>query len=115
MSFLGRYSLHGDSADARLLVDFDELARGVASVGLALRGAFHPSPEDAVPAFADGAPTLTVALLGWTGSDQWPVFAASPEARDDLPAPLNRWSKRLIDGLAAELGSAAFYPFGGPP
>ena len=83
--------------------------------GLAYRGAFHPEPEDGTPSFADGMPTSTVVLLGWTGGDQWPVFAASPEFRDGLPDPLNRWSKRLIDGIAAELGGAAFYPFGGPP
>jgi hypothetical protein len=83
--------------------------------GLALRGAFHPAPEDRVPPLPDGAPTLTVLLLGWTGGDQWPAFAASPEARDGLRNPLNRWSKRLIDGMAAEIDGVAFYPFGGPP
>lgn len=93
----------------------DELAHVLDGVGLAFRGAFHPVPEDGVPAFADGAPTRTIALLGWTGGDQWPVFAASTEARDGLPDPLNRWSKRLVDRIAAELDAAAFYPFGGPP
>ncbi len=93
----------------------DELVGDLDGLGLALRGAFHPAPEDGVPAFADGAPTRTIMLLGWTGGDQWPVFAASPEARDGLPDPLNRWSKRLIDGIAVKLGAAAFYPFGGPP
>jgi hypothetical protein len=83
--------------------------------GLAFRGGFHPAPEDGVPPLADGAPTLTVALLGWTGGDQWPLFAASPEARDGLPDPLNRWSERLIGGLATEHGATAFYPFGGNP
>lgn len=28
-------------------------------------------------------------LLGWTGSVQWPIFAASPEANDHLPDSLN--------------------------
>jgi hypothetical protein len=93
----------------------DEFARKLDGAGLASRGAFHPAPEDGVPAFADGAPTLTIVLIGWTGGDQWPVFAASPEAHDGLPDPLNRWSKRLIDGIAAEAGATAFYPFGGPP
>jgi hypothetical protein len=93
----------------------ERLSPAFNGTGLALRGAFHPSPEDAAPPFADGSPIQTLVLLGWTGSDQWPVFAASPEARDDLPDPLNRWTKRLIDGMAAELGATAFYPFGGPP
>ena len=93
----------------------DELARNLDAIGLAFRGAFHPAPEDGVPAFADGAPTLTIVLLGWTGGDQWPLFAASPEAGDGLADPLNRWSKRLTDGIAAELGATPFYPFGDPP
>ena len=93
----------------------DELARDLDRVGLALRGAFHPAPQDGVPASADDAPTLTLALIGWTGGDQWPVFTASPEADDGLPDPLNRWSKRLIEGVAAKTGASAFYPFDGPP
>jgi hypothetical protein len=93
----------------------NELARGLDGIGLALRGAFHPVPADRVPAFADGAPTLTVLLLGWTGGDQWPMFAASLEAADGDPNPLDRWSRRLIDRIAAEIAGVAFYPFGGPP
>jgi hypothetical protein len=93
----------------------EELARDLDGMGMAFRGAFHPSPKDGVPAFADGAPTLTLVLLGWTAGDQWPMFAASPEAHDDLPDPINRWSKRLIDSIAAELGALTLYPFNGPP
>ena len=91
------------------------LIRVVNRLGLAFRGAFHPEPADGVPPLADDTPTLTVVLLGWTGGDQWPVFAASPEFRDGLLDPLNRWSKRLIEGVASEFCAAAFYPFGGPP
>jgi hypothetical protein len=94
---------------------FAEAARALDGIGLALRGAFHPGPEDGVPAFADGAPALTVLLLGWTGGDQRPIFAASPEAQDGRGDALDRWSKRLIDRLAADLGGTALYPFGGPP
>ncbi|HKM72480.1 MAG TPA: ferredoxin [Stellaceae bacterium] len=68
-----------------------------------------------MPAFPDGTPALTVCLLGWTGGEQWPAFARSPEANDGMPDPLNRWSKRLIDYIANDLDAAAFYPFGGPP
>ena len=91
------------------------MAQDWASLGLAFRGAFHPALEDGVPAFVDGAAAKTLMLLGWTGRDQWPVFADSPEARDGAEDPLNRWSKRVIDGIAGDLGATAFYPFGGPP
>ena len=42
-------------------------------------------------------------------------FQASPEAGDGRPDPLNRWSQRLIDDLAARFGALGLYPFGGPP
>jgi len=83
--------------------------------GLSVRGAFHPGAGDGVPPMADGAPVGTLVLLGWAGGRQWPAFAASPERRDSAPHPLDRWSKRVIDGLAAASGATAFYPFGGPP
>jgi hypothetical protein len=57
----------------------------------------------------------TLVLLGWTGGRQWPSFAASAEACDGRPHPLDRWSRRLIDAAAAALGAVALYPFGGPP
>jgi hypothetical protein len=93
----------------------DELIAGLKRLGLAHRGAFHPAPEDGVPPLADGSPTATIVLLGWTGSQEWPVFAESPEAGDGLADPLNRWSKRIIGGMATELDATAFYPFDGPP
>jgi hypothetical protein len=119
---LHRYTHLGDdwiklsgSRTELMAVSLDELIANSELLGLAYRGAFHPAPEESVPTLADGTPALTIVLLGWTGSVQWPVFAASPEADDGRPDPLNRWSKRLIDGMAMELGAAAFYPFGGPP
>ena len=93
----------------------DSIAGALAGRGLACRGVFHPEPDDKVPICADGAPVLTVCLFGWTGGEQWPVFARSPEANDGFPDPLNRWSKRLLDAAAEGLDAAAFYPFGGPP
>ena len=54
-------------------------------------------------------------MLGFVGRAQWAAFAASPEASDGRAHPLDRWSRRVIDALARELGAAALYPFGGPP
>ena len=82
---------------------------------MAVRGAFHPLPDDNVPPLPGGAPAGTLVLLGWTGGRQWPAFAASPEARDGRPHPLDRWSRRVIDAAAVALDAAAIYPFGGPP
>ncbi len=57
----------------------------------------------------------TLVMLGFVGRAQWPVFAVLPEASDGRTHPLDRWSRRIIDGLAAELGGTALYPFGGRP
>ncbi|HKX06630.1 MAG TPA: ferredoxin [Stellaceae bacterium] len=54
-------------------------------------------------------------MLGFVGRAQWPAFAASPEASDGRAHPLDRWSRRVIRALAAELGAVALFPFGGPP
>lgn len=88
---------------------------GLETGGLALRGAFHPSPADAVPAFPDGGAAGTLVLLGFAGGIGWPAFAASPEAADGAPDRLDRWSRRMVDGLAARWSGMALYPFGGPP
>jgi ferredoxin len=88
----------------------DDIAETAAVAGLALRGAFHPTHEDGVPSHPG-----TLVMLGFVGRAQWPIFAASPEAADGQPHPLDRWSRRAIDALAAELGAVALYPFGGPP
>jgi hypothetical protein len=85
------------------------------SDALMIRGAFHPTPADLVPHFPDDAAVGTLVLLGWTGGHQWPAFAVSREASEGEPHPLDRWTRRLIDGAASALGAIAFYPFGGPP
>jgi hypothetical protein len=93
----------------------NDLRAEVAATGLAWRGAFHPRPADDAPPFADGSAVGTLALLGFVGGEQWPAFAASPERADGRPDPLDRWSRRLIDGLAARHGARPLYPSDGPP
>lgn len=81
------------------------------AAGLAFRGAFHPAAED-VPA---GVFAGTIVMLGFTGSQEWTEFTASPECRDGRPHPLDRWSLRVIGALARDFGAAALFPFAGPP
>jgi hypothetical protein len=95
------------------VLDFDQLCRRAAAIGLAVRGAFHPAPGE-LSAVAGVAEPGTVVLLGFTGGDQWSVFQDSREARDGLGHPLDRWSQRVIGVLARELGAADFYPSGSP-
>lgn len=89
----------------------EAVKHAIVAKGLAFRGAFHPDTND-LPGGMDAG---TLALVGFVGRNQWPAFASSPEANDSAPDPLDRWSRRVIGGLAEELGADAIFPFGGPP
>ena len=56
----------------------------------------------------------TVILVG-AGPGMWPIFTASPECKDAAPDPLDRWSKRVLGALAADLDGSAQFPSDGPP
>jgi hypothetical protein len=84
----------------------------IAQAGLVPRGALRLEDGERQGALAD---VRTLILAGMAGREGWGAFAASPEARDGLGHPLDRWSRRLIEALARELGAKALFPFGGPP
>jgi len=91
------------------------LATAAAESGLRLRGGFAVRKEDGVPPLPDGRPPASVVLLGPVGGSLWPHFVASPECADGRRDPLDRWSRRVIDGIAQVFDAHALYPFGGPP
>lgn len=80
-----------------------EIAAAASGEALAVLGALHPP--------AGG----TVVLLGPEGPRFWTAFTTAPEYGDGRPDPMNRWSERVIGGLAGRLGAEARFPFGGPP
>jgi len=84
-------------------------------VGLRLRGGFHPLASDGVPPLGDGRASASLVLLGNVGASIWPAFSASPERADGAPHSLDRWTRRIIDGIAAASGAEPLYPFDGPP
>jgi len=88
------------------------LTEAAEAEGLALRGAFNLEPAERVGPLASA---LSVTLFGFVGGRQWPAFAASAEAADGLPHPLDRWSRRLLTALAAPYGATALFPSDGPP
>jgi len=56
----------------------------------------------------------TLILLGTAGAF-WPVFTAAAEYHDGSLDPVDRWSLRVICGLAQQLDATPHFPFGGPP
>jgi hypothetical protein len=84
----------------------------ITQAGLVPRGALRLEERERL---GDLANIRTIALAGFAGRDGWDAFAKSPEAADGAAHPLDRWSQRVIDALARELGAKALFPFGGPP
>jgi hypothetical protein len=95
-------------------MDLAIIAAALGAYGLIPRGGFRPEPGDGVPPLGDGRPARTLVMVGNRGPAMWRAFAAGPEF-GTAPDPLNRWSARVIGGLAAEWGATALFPFGGPP
>ena len=93
-------------------MDLPEIAARIAAAGLAPRGALHLSDEECT---GDLAGQRSLVLIGLAGQQGWHSYAASSEAQDGAPDPLDRFSRRVIGGLARDCGGTAFYPFGGPP
>ena len=80
--------------------------------GFAVRGGFRVGAEDRVPPVAGVAASSLVLL----GSDRkcFAAFRASDEwGRGQNP--LQRFTERVVTGLARALGGAALYPHHGPP
>ncbi len=80
--------------------------------GLAAYGAFALADDEREGELANVA---TIALVGLAGRRGWAAFSASPEAEDGAGDSLDRWSRRVVDSLAAGLGARSLYPFDGPP
>jgi hypothetical protein len=77
---------------------------------LTILGGFHPEPDE--PGLLAG--TQTLLLLGPREPGFWPHLTQQPEWGTD-PDPVDRWSRRVIGGIACDLGAKALFPFGGPP
>jgi len=92
------------------MAELTELRNALSSHGLAAVGGFHTHADDKLP-----EDVATLILIGADGDRFWPVFEASPEARDGARDPIDRWSRRVLSGIADALGARALFPFGGPP
>lgn len=84
---------------------FALLGQAVAPLGLCLRGGFTLTE-------ADGLGTGCLVLVGSVGSALWQVAPSQFRAVAD---PLDDWTQRVMDPLAAQWGAQVLYPFSGPP
>lgn len=90
----------------------ETINRAIAAAGLAMRGVADLTDEERSGALAGKRQVVLIGLVGRLG---WDAFARSAEAADGAPHPLDRWSRRVLGDLAAELGALALFPFGDPP
>lgn len=95
----------GLGADAAL----SEIGDRLAVHQLEILGGFHAKDDPALP-----SGTRTLLLVGLKEPGFWPHITAQPEW-DGAPDPMDRWSRRVIGGLACDIGAKALFPFGGPP
>lgn len=80
----------------------DDISDAAGPDGLAVLGAFHDKGQ-------------TMVLLGPNEPEFWSVFTRSSEYLEKKEDPMDRWSRRVIGGLADAFGAEALFPFGGPP
>lgn len=82
--------------------------------GLYLRGCAQLDAQE-IEDYGFSGERPWIALVGNIGSSYWPVFSESAEYRDGAADPLDRWSRRIAQALAAEFPVTPVYPFEGPP
>ena len=95
-------------------MDYQGIAAALRQQGLISRGGFHPAADDRVPTMSDGVSARTLVLVGNAGPALWGAFVRSAE-HDGKEDPLDRWSARILEALAARWGARALFPSDGPP
>lgn len=90
------------------------LTESLGEYGLFPRGVIRLTAEEIENyGFPTDKPELV--LVGNIGSSYWPIFSQSAEYLDGEAEPLDRWSQRVANQIAAELAVLPVYPFTGPP
>ena len=86
---------------------FDGIASRLQADHLDIFGAFHTDASDGL---GDG----TLLLVGPYEPGFWAAFTRAGEWQDGTPDPMDRWSKRVLNTAARDLGAEALFPFGEP-
>jgi len=83
--------------------------------GLVLLGSMRVEKADGLADLEGNVPVRGLLLIGNGGSSSWQVFSQSAEFADGRDNPLDRWSARIGNELAATIGGRAIFPYEGPP
>lgn len=76
---------------------------------LSILGGYHTEAKEHLPDWCE-----TLLLLG-PKPDFWASFITTPEWLDGQPDAMDRWSTRVLTGMAKTLDGEAQFPFGGAP
>jgi len=89
---------------------YRQINHQLAAFGMQCRGGF-PIAGQELPGYSG-----SLLLIGNAGPGFWQAFRSSPEARQpDAADPLDAWTRRVLDGVAAKWDAVMLYPFDGPP
>lgn len=88
-----------------------EVMRAIDAAGLAHRGTVQLEDDEQ----REGLNARSLVLVGFSGDQGWDAFTASAEWHQGEVDALDRWSCRVIGGIAREVGAKALFPFEGPP
>lgn len=90
----------------------EALEKRLSPHGLSCRGVVRFGRDDDAPMLPEGGSAAAVVLIGVVGGALWRPFDAwrATEPNQGGADPLDRWSKIVIDQLAADLGAFACYP-----
>ena len=91
-----------------------EIARKVSAAGFFPVGMISADGREVRSSFAHSKNPLQVILVGSLGSGFWAVFKTSAEAADGLPDAMDRFTRRVLGGIADDLGVEVLFPFDGP-
>ncbi len=89
---------------------YDLIQKTAAAHHLDILGGFHTTQDD-----TDLQGFGTVLLLGPREPGFWQGFTQDKEFQDGAANPIDRWSARVIIGLATTFQARPLFPFAGPP
>jgi hypothetical protein len=93
----------------------DALSATLAASGFILRGGFEVEPGDELPSLGNGRPAASVLMVGNAGGAMWRAFYADATVDRRSENPLDDWTRRQVEPIAAQFGALVAFPFDGPP